>query len=110
MEISSDLKFGITDWNEIPAERSNGTTGFALRRVKQFGDVRLRMVEYSADYLADHWCDKGHFIFCIEGSMITELKDGRKFELKQGMTYQVGDNAESHRSYSQNGAKLFIVD
>ena len=110
MEIPSNIKFGITDWETISSERSEGTTGYALRKTKQFGNVRLRMVEYSGNYMADHWCDKGHFIFCIEGSMITELKDGRKFELKQGMTYQVGDDAESHRSYSENGVKLFVVD
>jgi hypothetical protein len=26
------------------------------------------------------------------------------------MSYQVADNAEAHRSYTEQGAKLFIVD
>ncbi len=110
MIIDSHLKFGITDWSEIPAERHEGTTGYALGRVQQLGVIRVRLVEYSKNYLADHWCDKGHIIFCVEGGMLTELKDGRKFVLKKGMSYQVGDNAESHRTQSERGVKLFIVD
>ncbi|MBS1682818.1 MAG: DHCW motif cupin fold protein [Bacteroidetes bacterium] len=110
MKIDSSIKFSATDWNQIDPERHKGTTGFANWKIQHHGEVRLRMVEYSANYLADHWCNKGHFIFCIEGSMITELSDGRKFELKKGMTYQVGDHAESHRTYSESGVKLFVVD
>ena len=110
MKIDSAIKFCTTDWNEIAKERHEGTTGFATWRVQRFGDIRVRMVEYSENYLADHWCDKGHVILCLEGSMITELKDGRKFELKKGMSYQVGDNAESHRTFCKDGVKLFIVD
>ncbi len=110
MKIDRSLKFGISDWNAIPDEKREGTTGHAIWKVQRFGDVRIRMVEYSENYLADHWCDKGHFIFCIDGTMTTELKDGRKFELKKGMSYQVGDDSESHRSSSKNGVKLFIVD
>ena len=108
MKIDKTLKFGITDWSEIKSERHEGTTGSALWRVQHFGEVRV--VEYSENYLADHWCDKGHFVFCVEGAMSTELKDGRKFELKKGMSYRVGDHSESHRSYSEKGVKLFIVD
>lgn len=110
MKIDSTIKFGTTDWNQIQEERREGTTGYATWKVQHLGEVRLRMVEYSEEYLADHWCDKGHFIFCMEGAMTTELKDGRKFELKKGMSYHVGDNSESHRSFSKNGVKLFIVD
>jgi hypothetical protein len=110
MEIDKALSFGTTDWNKVPEEKHRGTTGYAIWKVQRFGEVRVRMVEYSKNYLADHWCDKGHFIFCVDGAMTTELKDGRKFELTQGMSYQVGDNSDSHRTYSKNGVKLFIVD
>jgi quercetin dioxygenase-like cupin family protein len=68
------------------------------------------MVEYSAGYFADHWCVKGHILLCTEGELHTELEDGRKFTLKAGVSYQVADNAEPHRSYTERGAKLFIVD
>lgn len=74
------------------------------------GDIRIRKVEYSAGYVANHWCSKGHVILCLEGEMQTELADGRVFDLKAGMTYQVGDNAEAHRSSTHTGCKLFIVD
>ena len=72
--------------------------------------IRVRIVEYSAGYMADHWCSKGHILFCIAGELHTELQDGRHFILKAGMSYQVADNAEAHRSYSETGARLFIVD
>ena len=74
------------------------------------GEIKIRMVEYSVGYVADHWCSKGHIIFCIYGEMETELKDGRKFIFQQGMTYQVGDNSDAHCSSSAKGCKLFIVD
>jgi hypothetical protein len=67
-------------------------------------------VEYSWGYFADHWCDKGHIIYCIDGEMTTELKDGRKIILRKGMSYMVGDKSESHRSFTDKGARLFIVD
>ena len=87
-----------------------GERGSALWRTRQFGDIRVRMVEYTPGYAADHWCVKGHILFCVEGELHTELKDGRKFVLKPGVSYQVADNAEPHRSYTAIGAKLFIVD
>jgi quercetin dioxygenase-like cupin family protein len=110
MKIDSNILFGVTDWDMVNPERHEGTTGYATWRVKHFDHVRVRRVEYSANYLADHWCKKGHFIFCIEGEMITELEDGREFVLKAGMSYQVGDSAEAHRTRSERGVKLFIVD
>lgn len=110
MVIDQKIVFGITDWNSVVAERHEGTTGFAHWRVQHFGNVRVRIVEYSANYLADHWCKKGHIIFCVEGEMITELEDGREFKLSTGLSYQVGDGAGAHRTRSENGVKLFIVD
>ena len=74
------------------------------------GEIRIRMVKYSPGYVADHWCSKGHVIYCIKGKMKTELQDGRKMKLKKGMTYQVGEKSDDHRSSSEKGCKLFIVD
>ncbi|MCJ8311577.1 MAG: DHCW motif cupin fold protein [Saccharospirillaceae bacterium] len=104
------LPFGITNWSEVEKTQHTGDRGLAYWQTKQFGDIRVRMVEYSAGYLADHWCNKGHILFCLEGELDTELKDGRKFTLKPGMSYQVADNAEAHRSSTKIGAKLFVVD
>lgn len=109
MEISN-IPFGLTDWDEIATERYEGENGYALWRTQRFGPIRVRIVEYSAGYMADHWCSKGHILFCIAGELHTELQDGRHFILKAGMSYQVADNAEAHRSYSETGARLFIVD
>jgi hypothetical protein len=105
-----NIPFGITNWDTIETERYEGENGYALWRTQRFGTIRVRIVEYSAGYMADHWCVKGHILFCLAGELLTELKDGRQFTLTAGMSYQVADNAEAHRSYSQTGARLFIVD
>jgi hypothetical protein len=102
--------FETTDWSAIEPTTHPGERGVALWRTRQMGNIRVRIVEYSADYLADHWCEKGHVLFCLEGELHTELKDGRIAILKPGMSYQVGDGSQAHRSSSLNGAKLFIVD
>ena len=105
-----DIPFGTTDWSKIERVEHKGETGAACWRTQIFGGIRVRMVEYTPGYLADHWCVKGHIILCTEGELHTELKDGRIFVLKPGMSYQVADNAEAHRSSTAAGAKLFIVD
>ena len=106
----SGIPFGTTDWSEIEQVEYKGETGLAYWRTRQFGSIRVRMVEYTPGYRADHWCVKGHIILCTEGELHTELQDGRKFVLKAGMSYQVADNADAHRSHTELGAKLFIVD
>lgn len=106
----SDIPFGTTEWGKIQRTEHKGETGLAYWRTQHFGNIRVRMVEYTPGYLADHWCSKGHIILCIDGELHTELQDGRKFTLKPGMSYQVADNAEPHRSHTAVGAKLFIVD
>ena len=107
MQIA-DIPFGTTDWSEVERTEHKGVTGMAYWRTREFGKVRVRQVEYTPGYLADHWCEKGHILLCLEGELLTELKDGRRFTLKPGMSYQVADQTEPHRS--STGAKLFIVD
>ncbi|MDY7576998.1 DHCW motif cupin fold protein [Herbaspirillum sp. RTI4] len=106
----TDIPFGTTDWEQVEQTEHQGETGIAYWRTCHFGGIRVRRVEYTAGYLADHWCVKGHILFCLEGTLHTELEDGRQFTLQPGMSYQVADNAEPHRSSSVQGAKLFIVD
>lgn len=109
MDITT-FPFRIVDWSTVPEEESNGETGKATRQVMMVGNIRVRLVEYSAGYKADHWCSKGHIIHCLEGEMNTELDDGRTMYLGKGMTYIVGDQCEAHRSSTVNGCKLFIID
>ena len=109
MEIKP-FPFQTLSWAGVKAEEHKGITGTAYWKILQMHDIRIRMVEYSANYFADHWCQKGHIIYCIAGEMITELEDGREFTLSAGMTYHVGDNSNAHRSRSINGCTLFIVD
>jgi len=105
-----DIPFGTTTWSEISPSEHRGETGTAYWRTRQFGDIRVRLVEYSPGYVADHWCTKGHILLCLEGELHTQLADGREFVLHPGISYQVADNAEPHRSSTRTGAKLFIVD
>lgn len=106
----SGIPFGTTDWAEVPATEHPGETGRALWRTRQFADIRVRMVEYSPGYVSDHWCVKGHILLCLSGELRTTLADGRTFTLTPGMSYQVADQAEPHRSQTASGATLFIVD
>lgn len=106
----SPFPFQTLDWSAFAKEEHKGITGTAYWQIFMMNDIRVRLVEYTTGYLADHWCRKGHIIFCTEGEMETELEDGRKFILSKGMSYHVGDDCEVHRSSSKDGCKLFIVD
>jgi hypothetical protein len=108
--VLTDIPFGTTDWSTVEATEHRGESGAARWRTRHFGSVRVRVVEYSAGYRADHWCEKGHILLCLTGELETELADGRRFRLGPGMSYQVADRAEAHRSWSDAGATLFIVD
>lgn len=109
MQIS-DIPFAVTDWANVLGEQHGGATGVATWRTQQCGAIRVRLVEYSPGYLADHWCGKGHILFVLDGELKTELQDGRTFTMSAGMSYQVADNNGAHRSSSIHGARLFIVD
>jgi hypothetical protein len=106
----ADLPFGTTDWSQVEITTHAGVTGEARWRTRHFGEVRVRMLEYSPGYLADHWCSKGHFMLCLEGELETELADGRRFTLTPGTSYQVADGAEPHRSSTRTGTRLYVVD
>jgi len=114
LEISMKLPalpFTVTDWNQVPVTRHPGETGEALWRTFSTAELRVRIVEYSPGYKADHWCDRGHVLYVLEGELHGELKDGRRFVLTPGMSYQVSDFGDAaHRSSTDVGAKLFIVD
>jgi len=105
-----NVPFGTVDWNEVEGTEYPGETGMAIWRTRQAGDIRVRMVEYSPGYRADHWCSKGHIILCVDGELHTELTDGSTVVLRPGMSYLVADDTAPHRSFTPIGAKLFIVD
>jgi hypothetical protein len=105
-----DLPFGTVDWSQVEVTTHAGQSGEARWRTRHFGEVRVRMLEYSPGYVADHWCSKGHFLLCLEGELETQLADGRNFMLTAGMSYHVADGAEPHRSATRTGARLYVVD
>lgn len=105
-----DVPFMTTDWSSVPATTHPGETGAAYWRTIEVGNLRVRMVEYSPGYLADHWCERGHVLLVLNGELTTELKNGGSHVLKPGQSYQVADGAAPHRSRTEGGATLFIVD
>ena len=106
----SNIPFQTIDWQTVVKTEHQGETGMAWWQTLQFEGLRMRIVTYSAGYLADHWCQKGHIVHCLEGDFISELQNGEQFSLTTGMTYIVSDDLSSHRSISENGVKLLIID
>ncbi len=106
----SNIPFQAIDWTLIDKVEYKGETGVAHWQTIEFDGLRLRLVEYSNGYLADHWCQKGHIVHCLDGEFISELSTGEKIKLTKGETYIVSDELSSHRSVSANGVKLLIVD
>ena len=105
-----NVPFNVIDWSQVVPSEHPGETGKAYWRTLEIGNIRVRMVEYTPGYKADHWCSRGHVLLVLEGELVTELQDGRKFTLTPGTSYQVAEGAEPHRSATTTGAKLFIVD
>jgi quercetin dioxygenase-like cupin family protein len=106
----SGFAFTATDWSEVRAERKPGESGEVTSRAQHFGEVRVRRVDYSPGYVADHWCHKGHVLYVLAGELVTTLEDGRVVVTRAGGSYQVADDAEAHRSSAPTGASLLIVD
>ncbi|MBL7883553.1 MAG: DHCW motif cupin fold protein [Bacteroidia bacterium] len=106
----NNIPFQIINWDSIEKVEYKGDTGTAFWQTIQFAGLRIRLVEYSSDYLADHWCQKGHIVHCLDGEFVSELSTGEKIKLSKGETYVVSDNLSSHRSFSANSVKLLIVD
>lgn len=106
----SNIPFQTIDWTSIEKIEYKGEIGTAIWQTIQFGGLRIRLVEYSKGYLADHWCQKGHIVHCLEGEFISELSTGEQIKLTKGETYVVSDDLSSHRSAAMNGVKLLIID
>lgn len=106
----SNIPFQAIDWDKISKVEYPGETGSAFWQTVQFEGLRLRVVEYSSGYLADHWCQKGHIVHCLEGEFVSELITGESIKLSKGQTYVVSDELSSHRSVSVDGVKLLIID
>jgi hypothetical protein len=104
------IQFQLIDWESIPKTEHKGETGTSFWQTLQFNGLRIRIVEYSKGYLADHWCQKGHIVHCLKGEFGSELHDSKRFTLTKGMTYIVSDELSSHRSSTEKGVKLLIID
>ena len=105
-----NIPFQTIDWSKVSRTEHKGETGVAYWQTMQFDGLRIRTVEYSKEYFADHWCEKGHIVHCLEGEVVNELKDGSKTILTPGMSYVVSDELSSHRSITEQGVRLMIID
>ena len=105
-----NIPFQTINWSTVEKTEHKGEKGTSFWQTMQFGELRIRIVEYSENYLADHWCEKGHIVHCLEGEFESELQTGEIITLSKGMSYVVSDNLSSHRSISKNGVKLLIID
>jgi quercetin dioxygenase-like cupin family protein len=110
MTAEINIPFQAIDWTKISKTLHNGESGVAYWQTVQFPGLRIRLVEYSKGYRADHWCKKGHIVHCLEGEFMSEMENGEKLSLHGGMTYVVSDDLSSHRSYTDEGVKLLIID
>jgi hypothetical protein len=110
MMHSKNILFQAINWDEIPLKEYKGEEGVATWQTLQFEGLRVRIVNYSKGYIADHWCKKGHIVHCLEGDFISEMESGEQYHLSTGMTYIVSDEVSSHRSITKNGVKLMIID
>ena len=108
--ICENIPYQLLDWDQSPKTEHKGEKGTSYWRTVQLGGLRIRIVEYSKGYIADHWCQKGHIVHCLEGEFVNELQDGKRNVLVKGMTYVVSDGLSSHRSSTENGAKRMIID
>lgn len=106
----NNILFTAIDWTNVEKVEHKGKTGIAYWQTLQFGNLRMRLVEYSKNYFADHWCKKGHIVHCLEGEFKSELENGENYILTKGMSYIVTDDQSSHRSISKDGVKLLIID
>ncbi len=110
MMNDKNIPFQSIDWSQVSKAEHRGETGVAYWQTLQFDGLRIRLVEYSKNYRADHWCEKGHIVHCLEGEVINELKDGSQSTLKEGMSYVVSDELSAHRSITDKCVKLMIID
>jgi hypothetical protein len=107
---NKNIPFQTIDWTAIPKTEHKGESGKAFWQTIQFPGLRIRIVEYSKGYIADHWCQKGHIVHCLDGEFVSESQDGKESIMAKGSTYVVSDDLSSHRSISKDGVKLMIID
>ncbi|MBN1633745.1 MAG: DHCW motif cupin fold protein [Ignavibacteria bacterium] len=107
---NKNIPFRRIDWTTVPKTEHRGDTGTSFWQTLEYSGLRIRIVEYTKDYVADHWCQKGHIVHCLEGEFTSESQEGKEITMNKGMTYVVSDNLSSHRSVSENGAVLLIID
>ena len=108
--MAASIPFQIIDWNKVPETKLSDEKGFVIWKTIQYSGLRVRIVEYSAGYVADHWCIKGHIVHCLKGEFVSEMQGGTEFRLTEGMSYIVSDELSIHRSKTLHGVTLLIID
>ena len=100
-----------TDWSSLVSESVEGLSGNSRSKSIKYGNIRMRTMEYSPGFEADHWCPRGHIIFVLEGEITIKLKDETEQKISKGMSFICGDNETNpHMVYSKKGAFVIIID
>ena len=71
LKDTQNIPFRTIDWTTINKEEHLGETGKAFWQTVQFSGLRVRMVEYTKGYIADHWCKNGHIAHCLAGEFVS---------------------------------------
>jgi len=100
----------VTRLGEAPRTAETGEIGRSLAQTFELSGLRLRLVEYEAGYVADHWCDRGHVLHVVDGELTLELRDGRSMALRKGDCFVSDQDDASHRIRTAAGGTAFIVD
>jgi len=109
--LMENIPFTVIDWEALEKETHPGKTGTSHWKKFEQGNLRTRIVTYSAHFQSDHWCLRGHTLLVIEGELTIDLKDGRTFTFTKGCGFQVGDDKNNpHLARTESGAKVFIID
>ena len=107
----SDVPFSVTEWEGVGQTEHKGIKGTSLWKTFEEGNIRARIVEYSPGFVSDHYCERGHVVLVLKGSLLLTMKKGDRFIIEEGCSFQLSDDASKpHSVSSEHGAKVFIVD
>jgi hypothetical protein len=110
VKFEESLFYSI-DWDMFKTKKYKGESGSSYWRTVEMDGFRLRMVDYSPGFRSDHFCCKGHIILVEEGMLSLKMNSGGIVNIEKGMSLLIGDSIrDSHQAFTNEGARVFIVD
>jgi len=108
--ILENINTQLIDWESTAPIETKGKTGVNTAHEFSSGGYKIRLLVYSSNYESDHWCEKGHIIHCIEGSMMLKIKDRKDIYLSAGKSLLLGEGDHHMAVTGDVSAKIFIID